>query len=390
MKIAVNVTSDSAEDWESAASFAMEAERLGAESIWSGESWGFDAITPLAYLSARTERIGLGTGIVQLGSRSPANLAMTAMSMQSLSRGRFRLGLGTSGPQTMKIAVNVTSDSAEDWESAASFAMGRRVHLVRRVLGVRRHPGYVMEGWHGVSFSRPISRTREIIEIVRMVTSGERVAYSGDAYKLPLPGGKGRSIRSSAEPVQVPIYVAALGPRNLELTGELADGWIGGSFIPETAEVFLEHLRNGAERAGRKLSDLDLQIPLSVEFTDDVAEAGKRHARGYGFTFGAMGSLRNNFYKDAFARQGFEEDVNEVQRLWMAREREQARDRVPVELARKANLIGTPGMVSDRLKIYRDAGITTLRLGLAGADVGEKLAALGQVMDLVREMESQN
>ncbi len=344
MKIAVNVTTDSPGDWESAVSFALEAERLGAESIWSGESWGFDAITPLAYLSARASNIGLGTGIVQLGSRSPANLAMTAMSMQSLSNGRFRLGLGTSGPQ-------------------------------------------VMEGWHGISFSRPIQRTREIIEIVRMVTSGERVAYEGDVYQLPLPDGEGRSIRSSSEPVHVPVYVAALGPRNLELTGELADGWVGGSFIPETAEVFLQHLRKGAERAGRSLADLDLQIPLSVEFTDDVEEAGKRHARGYGFTFGAMGSLRNNFYKNAFARQGFEADVNEVQRLWMAREREAARERVPVELAMKANLIGTPEMVAERLRAYRDAGISTLRLGLAGSNREEKLDTLGLTMDLVRGME---
>ena len=342
MKIAVNVTSDGG-DWESAAAFAAEAERLGAESIWSGESWGFDAITPLAYLSARTSRIGLGTGIVQLGSRSPANLAMTAMSMQSLSGGRFRLGIGTSGPQ-------------------------------------------VVEGWHGVSFSKPVTRTRELIEIARMATSGERLAYKGQIYELPLPDGEGRSIRSSAEPVHVPIYIAALGPRNLELTGELADGWIGGSFIPETAEAFLRHLRAGAERAGRTLDDLDLQIPLSVEFTDDVDEAGKRHARGYGFTFGAMGSLRNNFYKNAFARQGYEEDVNEVQRLWMAREREAARDRVPVELALKANLIGTPTMIADRLRVYRDAGITTLRLGLAGADTGEKLDTLARVMELVGEM----
>ena len=343
MKIAVNVTTDAPGDWESAVSFAQEAETLGAESIWSGESWGFDAITPLAHLSARTTQIGLGTGIVQLGSRSPANLAMTAMSMQSLSGGRFRLGLGASGPQ-------------------------------------------VVEGWHGVPFSRPISRAREIIEIVRMVTAGERVAYDGDVYQLPLPGGEGRSIRSSAEPVHVPIYIAALGPRNLELTGELADGWIGGSFIPETAEIFLKHLRAGAKRSGRSLRDLDLQIPLSVEFTDDVCEAGKRHARGYGFTFGAMGSLRNNFYKNAFARQGFKEDVDEVQRLWMAREREQARDRVPVELAMKANLIGTPGMISERLRVYRDSGITSLRLGLAGADMKEKLETLGQVMDLVHEL----
>jgi len=343
MKIAVNVTSDGG-DWESAAAFAAEAERLGADSIWSGESWGFDAITPLAYLSARTSRIGLGTGIVQLGSRSPANLAMTAMSMQSLSGGRFRLGIGTSGPQ-------------------------------------------VVEGWHGVSFDKPVTRTREIIEIVRMATSGDRLSYEGQVYELPLPGGEGRSIRSSAEPVHVPIYIAALGPRNLELTGELADGWIGGSFIPETADVFLRHLRTGVERAGRTLADLDLQIPLSVEFTDDVEEAGKRHARGYGFTFGAMGSLRNNFYKNAFARQGYEEDVNEVQRLWMAREREAARDRVPVELAMKANLIGTPAMIAGRLRVYRDAGITTLRLSLAGADVAEKLDTLARVMELVGEME---
>ena len=345
MKIAVNVVTDSPGDWESAVTFALEAERLGAESIWSGESWGFDAITPLAYLSARTARIGLGTGIVQLGSRSPANLAMTAMSMQSLSNGRFRLGLGTSGPQ-------------------------------------------VIEGWHGIPFSRPIQRTREIIEIVRMATAGERVSYEGEIYQLPLPDGEGRSIGSSAEPVHVPIYVAALGPRNLELTGELGDGWVGGSFIPETAEVFLGHIREGTERAGRSLDDLDLQIPLSVEFTDDVEEAGKRHARGYGFTFGAMGSLRNNFYKNAFARQGFEEDVNEVQRLWMARERDAARDRVPVELAMKANLIGTPEMVAERLRVYRDAGITTLRLGLAGADMNEKLDTLGLTMDLIKGMES--
>ncbi len=345
MKIAVNVTSDAPDDWKSVAAFAVEAERMGAESIWSGESWGFDAITPLAYLAAKTRRIGLGTGIVQLGSRSPANLAMTAMAMQSLSGGRFRLGVGTSGPQ-------------------------------------------VVEGWHGVAFSRPIQRAREIIEIVRMASAGERVAYDGEAYRLPLPGGEGISIRSSAQPVHVPIYVAALGPRNLELTGELADGWIGGSFIPETAEVFLKHLRAGAERAGRAVADLDLQVPLSVEFTDDVEEAGKRHARGYGFTFGAMGSLRNNFYKNAFARQGFAEEVNEVQRLWMARDREKARDRVPVELALKANLIGTPRMIAERLEIYRAAGVTTLRLGLAGANAGEKLETLARVMDLVGGGES--
>ena len=343
MKIAVNVTSDPDGGWESAADFALEAERLGAESIWSGESWGFDAITPLAYLAARTRRIALGTGIVQIGGRTPANLAMSAMSMQSISGGRFRLGVGASGPQ-------------------------------------------VVEGWHGVPFAKPILRTRETIEIVRMATAGERLAYDGAAHRLPLPGGEGRAIRSSAAPVHVPIYVAALGPANLRLTGELADGWIGGSFIPETADVFLRHIRLGAERAGRSLADLDLQIPLSVEFTEDVEEAGKRHARGYGFTFGAMGSRDRNFYKDAFARQGFADEVNEVQRLWLARERDKARDAVPVDLAMKANLIGTPEMVSERLRIYKSAGVNTLRLGLSGATTAEKLDTLGRVMDLVAEV----
>ena len=268
---------------------------------------------------------------------------MTAMSMQSLSGERFRLGLGTSGPQ-------------------------------------------VVEGWHGVRFANPIRRTREIIEIVRMVTGGERVSYDGQTYRLPLPDGEGRSIRSSAEPVHVPVYIAALGPRNLELTGELADGWIGGSFIPETAEVFLKHIRAGAEGAGRSLDDLDLQIPLSVEITDDVEEAGIRHARGYGFTFGAMGSLRNNFYKNAFARQGFEEDVNEVQRLWMAGERDKARDRVPVELALKANLIGTPDMIRERMRLYSDAGINTLRVGIPGDDMDAKLRTLAEVMEMARSV----
>ena len=342
MRIAVNVTSNANGDWGSAVAFAREAERLGAESIWSGESWGYDAITPLAYMAAGTDRIALGTGIIQIGARSPANLAMTAMGMQSLSDGRFRLGLGTSGPQ-------------------------------------------VVEGWHGVSFAKPIQRTRETIEIVRLATSGERVSYNGSAYPLPLPNGEGRALRSSAPPVHVPIYIAALGPRNLELMGELADGWIGGSFIPETANVFLDRIRAGAKRAGRSIQNIDLQIPLSVEITDDVEEAGKRHARGYGFTFGAMGSLRNNFYKNAFARQGFEDQVNEVQRLWMAGERDKARDRVPVELALKANLIGPPATIKERIAVYRDAGINTLRVGIPGDGIESKLETLGQIIDLVRE-----
>ena len=190
--------------------FVVDAERLGADSVWVPEVWGADALTPLAYLAARTERIGLASGIVQLGARTPANLAMTAMSIQQLSGGRFRLGVGTSGPQ-------------------------------------------VMEGWHGVRFTSPIAATRETIEIVRTVARGDKLSYSGRVYQLPLPDGPGRPIRSMLPPTEIPIYVASLGPKNLELTGELADGWLGNAFLPEHAEEFLVHLRAG-RRQGRAVA----------------------------------------------------------------------------------------------------------------------------------------
>ena len=325
---------------QSAVDFALEAERLGVHSAWTPEFWGYDALTPLAFLAAKTTRLQLGTAIVQLGTRTPAMLAMSAMSLQVLSGNRFALGLGTSGPQ-------------------------------------------VMEGWHGVEFDRPIQRTRETIEIIRAITRHERLEYHGKIYTLPLPGGEGRALRSNAPPVEVPIYLASLGPANLTLTGELADGWIGNSFIPESAEVFLEPIRRGAESAGRSLADLDLTVSVGLEITDDVDEAARRHARGYAFTFGAMGSSKSNFYNDAFARQGFGDDVAEVQRLWLAGDREAAAERVPVEIGWKTNLIGTREMIADRLRLYRDAGITTLRAGLHGEDPGTQLDALGTLLELV-------
>ncbi|HBD82884.1 MAG TPA: F420-dependent methylene-tetrahydromethanopterin reductase [Dehalococcoidia bacterium] len=347
MRIALSIPIRDGGDWGHALQFASEAELMGAASLWSREAWGYDAVTPLAFLAARTSTIGLGTGIMQIGSRSPANVAMTATTLNSLSGGRFMLGLGTSGPQ-------------------------------------------VIEGWHGIPFDRPIQRTRELIEIVRLATSGEQVAYEGEIYHLPLPGGEGRALRSAAGASHVPIYIAALGPRNLELTGELADGWMGGSFIPETAEVFIQHIRSGAEKSCRDLENFEIHIPLSVEFTDDVDEAAKRHARGYGFTFGAMGSERNNFYKNAFARQGFADEVNLVQRLWREGRRDEARDQVPTELALKANLIGTPEMVRERLRVYRDAGVTTIRAGLAGDGPEAQMDTLGQLMSLVNEVDAES
>ena len=326
--------------------FAREAEALGVDSIWTSEAWGTDAISPLAYLAATTSKIRLGTGIIQVGTRTPGNLIMTALTMQSLSGGRFILGLGTSGPQ-------------------------------------------VMEGWHGVRFSNPITRTREIIEIVKKGVAGEELSYKGKEYILPLPGGEGKEIRSSSPPFDVPIWVASLGPSNLEMTGAVADGWLGGSFIPESGNIFIDRIKAGAKKVGKDFTRMEMMIPLSLEFTDDVEEAGKRHARGYGFTFGAMGSMKSNFYKDAYARQGYRESVDRVQQLWKEGRREEAREEVPVELALKSNLIGTNNMVKDRIRLYKDLGITSLKVDLPGETMSDKLSALAELMELVKSVDSE-
>jgi F420-dependent oxidoreductase-like protein len=338
LRLAVGASAASAESVE----FVREAERLGVHAAWSAEMWGYDALTQLGFLAARTSVIGLGTSIVQLGARTPAMLAMSAMSLQQLTGGRFRLGIGASGPQ-------------------------------------------VMEGWHGVRFRKPVQATRETIEIIRMISRGDRLDYHGQVYDLPLPDSQGRAIRSMAAPVHVPVYVAAIGPANMRLTGELADGWLGNAFIPETAEAFLTHLRAGAQAAGRTLADLDLQVPVAVEFTDDVDEAVARHSAGYAFTIGAMGSATKNFYNDAFARQGFGDQVREVQQLWLDGRRDEAARLVPLEIGQKTNLLGTPGMIRDRVRLYRKAGVSTLSLKLDGP-LRARLDTLAQMTDIVGEV----
>jgi F420-dependent oxidoreductase-like protein len=323
--------------------YVVEAERLGATSVWLPEFWAHDALIPLGALAQATETIRLGTAIVQLGTRTPAMLAMSAMTLQELSGGRFVLGIGTSGPQ-------------------------------------------VMEGWHGVRFSKPVTRTRETIEIIRMVTRGERLQYHGDVYQLPLPDGEGVSLRSAAQPVEVPIYLASLGPANLRLTGALADGWIGNSFLCESAAVFFDEIIAGAQSNGRSIDDLDLTVAASCEFTDDVDEAGRRHAEGYAFTFGAMGSASTNFYNQAFERQGFGEVVGEVQRLWLAGDHDAARRAVPTEIGLRTNLIGPADEVLRRLREYRDCGIGTLRINPMGDTLDAHLEGLAGLLDLVHQV----
>ncbi|UGT45531.1 LLM class flavin-dependent oxidoreductase [Nocardia yamanashiensis] len=326
-----------------AADFAMEAEKLGVTSLWVPEVWGYDALTGLAYLAAKTTSIGLGTFVVQLGSRSPALLATSALSLQELSGGRFRLGIGVSGPR-------------------------------------------VMEGWHGVRFRKPVSTTRETIEIVRMISRGEPLAYDGEVYTLPLPDSAGRALRPMVAPRDVPIYVASMGPANLRLTGAAADGWLGNAFIPEAAGVFLDPLREGAESAGRTLADLDLIAPVAVEFADDETDAAqriRRHAEGYAFTIGAMGAAGRNFYNEAFTRLGYGPAVERVAELWQSGNRDEARRAVPLELGSHTNLVGTPETIAARLAGYRAAGISTL-LAKMETPFEEQLVTLRRLLDLIR------
>lgn len=344
MRIGVGLHRNAPDDWRSAIDFAAEAERLGADSIWSGEAWGYDGATSLAWIASHTSRIRLGTSIMKIGARSPALTAGTAMALASMTGGRFVLGLGTSTPQ-------------------------------------------IMEAWDGVAFDRPLRRTRELIGVIRLVESGERVVYDGAFHRIPLRGDL-RPMRTRAGAARLPIHIASVGPANLRLTGELADGWIGNCFAPETAHAFLDHLRAGAEAAGRTLADLELQAPVTLEFGDDLDDLAKRHAMGYAFTFGAMGEPGRNFYVEAFARQGYEE-VREVHRLWIGGRRAEAQDLVPVEIALRTNLLGTDETVKQRLRAYRDAGIDTLRVGLRGDGIGEMLGDLGRLIDLAAAVDAE-
>jgi F420-dependent oxidoreductase-like protein len=325
---------------DEAVSYVLEAERLGVSSVWSSEAWGTDAVTPLAYLAARTRQIKLGTSIMQSGTRSPALIAMTALTLAALSDDRFLLGLGTSGPQ-------------------------------------------VIEGWHGVRYRPAVTRLRETVEIVRMAVRGERVVYRGKVYELPLPDGEGRALKAAAAPRHVPIYLATLGPRSLEMTGAIADGWLASAFMPDHAEAFFEPMRRGAEAAGRSFDAIDRHGGGVVAFGDDLDRLIAPRKPGFAFEIGAMGSRDRNFYKEAYERQGYAEVVQQVQELWLDRRRDEAAALIPDEFVLRANLLGTEEMVKQRIRVYRDAGVTTLHVSPQGETLGERLQTLGRLMDLV-------
>ncbi|MFP6796698.1 MAG: LLM class flavin-dependent oxidoreductase [Pseudomonadales bacterium] len=344
MRVSIGVGSAASgqqRDFDHQVDYVVEAEKLGVDAVWSAEAWGQDAVAPLAYLAAKTERIKLGTGIMQISARTPSMTAMTALTMAALSNDRFLLGLGVSGPQ-------------------------------------------VVEGLQGRPFEGPLTRLRETIEIIRLAFQGEKLAYQGKYHTLSLPGGEGKALRL-AQPgnQEIPIYLATLGPRALELTGELADGWLGTSFTPSHADAHLDFISQGAQTHGRSLDDIDIQAGGTVAFEADMDGVMDSLKAGMAFTLGAMGSAKTNFYNDAYRRGGWEGVAKEVQGLWVSGRRDEAIGKVPEEMVLQSNLVGDKNVIRERLQAYKDAGVSTLRVQPAGQSLDARLKTLGATLDLI-------
>lgn len=346
-----STTIEASANWPETVDFVVEAEKLGMDICWVAEAWGAEAPSPLGYLAAKTERMLLGSAIIQLATRTPMAIARAAITLSNLSEGRFLLGLGPSGPQ-------------------------------------------VIEGLHGVPFARPLSRMRETVEIVRQATSGEKVSYTGREFQLPLPGGEAKPMRLSMRAEHdLPIYLATLSPKMLHLTGEIADGWLGTSFVPEGArEAYFDHLDAGLAASGRSRTDLDICQGAEVAFAEDedalnAMVAGRK--KELAFSLGGMGSATTNFYNSAYSRQGWAEVAAEVRERWQAGDRDGAAGLVTDEMVLATTLIGTEDMVRARLRVWRDAGVDTVRFYPAGETLDARLTNLGRAIDLVRDIEGE-
>jgi F420-dependent oxidoreductase-like protein len=319
-----------------------EAERLGYDSVWAAEAYGSDAATVLAWLAGQTEKINLGSAIFQIPGRSPAMTAMTAATLDQISGGRFRLGLGPSGPQ-------------------------------------------VSEGWHGVRFGRQLQRTREYVEVVRSALARERVEYQGETIELPLPDGPGKALKLTIAPVQerIPVYIAAIGPKNVTLVGEIADGWLPVFFSPEHVSEFRPLLEEGAAKSGRSIDDgFDISPTVNVLISDDRDAARDAMRPVLALYVGGMGSREKNFYNQLVRRYGFEDAANEVQNLYLDGKKDEAATALPAELIDAVSLAGPPDVVRDRLAVYRDAGVGTLQISPMAFDFDGRLSQLRQVAEL--------
>ncbi|HEY3748966.1 MAG TPA: LLM class flavin-dependent oxidoreductase [Pseudonocardiaceae bacterium] len=340
-------TVEFARGWRETVDFVVEAELLGLDVCWVAEAWGSDAPSPLGYLAARTSRLLLGSGVLQLGTRTPTAIAMTALTLAELSEGRFLLGLGSSGPQ-------------------------------------------VIEGLHGVPFAKPVTRMRETLAVIRQVFAGEKVDHQGDVVRVPLPGGDARPMRLTMAPNEsIPIYLAALAPNMLRLTGETADGWLGTSFVPEGADAYFSYLREGAARTGRTVADLDVCQGAEVAFAaddDDLRRMVAGRKRELAFSLGGMGSATTNYYNDAYSRQGWADVAAEIRALWLAGDRDAATALVTDGMVLATTLIGTEPMVRERLRTWAEAGVDTVRLYPAGETLDARLTTLGRAIEIVRSI----
>lgn len=321
----------------------QEAERLGYDSVWTAEAYGSDAATILAWLAQATRKIKLGSAIFQMPGRSPAMTAMTAATIDQLSNGRMLLGIGSSGPQ-------------------------------------------VAEGWHGQRFARQLQRTREYVAVVRMALARERVVFKGETLELPLPDGPGKALKLTIAPVQerIPIYIAAIGPKNTTLAGEIADGWLPTLFSPEHLSEFRPLLEEGFARAGggKSFDDFEIVPTVSVMVSDDLESARDAMRHYIALYVGGMGSRKQNFYNALVRRYGFEEAAEKVQNLYLEGRKDEAAAALPGELIDTVSLVGPADRVRERIAVYRDAGVGTLMISPMAWTFEDKLAQLRAVAEL--------
>ena len=303
----------------------QEADRMGLYAVWTAEAYGSDAVTPLAWLGPQTEHIRLGTAIMQMPGRTPANAAMTAMTLNQLSGGRFLMGLGLSGPQ-------------------------------------------VVEGWHGVSYARPLSRSREYVTILRKIFRKERVSHDGAVYQLPYQGedatGLGKPLKTTldADP-DIPIYLAALGPKNVTLTAEIADGWLPIFFSPQRYDdVYRPHVEEGLARAGKSMDAFDIAPTVSVVIDESLEACYNALRPMLALYIGGMGSREQNFYNDLAVRYGYEAAAREVQDLYLSGRRAEAMGKIPGDLIDEVALVGPPERIKERLQLWQESPITTLNM----------------------------
>src|SRR4051812_38434919 len=302
-----------------------EAERLGYDSIWSAEAYGSDAVSWLAWVASRTSRLEFGTAIMQIPARTPAATAMTAITLNHLSGGRFRLGLGMSGPQ-------------------------------------------VVEGWHGSPYGKPLARTREYVEVVRAILRRDKpVELDGEYYTIPAPDGPGttglgKPLKTIVHPLRsdLPIYLAAIGPRNVALAGEIADGWLPTFFSPARMGMYREWLDEGLARSGRSIDSFDIAPMVPVFVGDDVQQMRDMVKPFLALYMGGMGARGRNFYNSLAQRYGYEEAAATIQDLYLDGRKGEAAAAVPDDLVDEVSLVGPPERIAERLGIWRDAGISTL------------------------------